>query len=76
MSLKKRHFYKGFLKDSYNKNKLMVKKKDDNNLLNTLKNHSQFFKCGIQKLWKFKVCTFENLECQNFKIVLPHINGV
>jgi len=35
--IKKGHFYKGLSKDSYNKNKLMVKKWDDNNLLNTLK---------------------------------------
>jgi hypothetical protein len=40
----------------------MVKKWDDNNLLNTLKNHSQFQKCGILKLWKFKICTLKNLE--------------
>jgi len=32
----KRHFYKGFSKDSYNRIKLVVKKWDDNNLLNTL----------------------------------------
>jgi len=30
-------FYKGFSKDPYKINKLMIKKLDDNNLLNTLK---------------------------------------
>jgi len=54
----------------------MVKKWDDNNLLDTLKKHSNFFKNGVLKLWKFKVSTFENLEFQDFKGVLPHINGV
>jgi hypothetical protein len=52
----------------------MVKKWDDNNLLDTLKKHSQFQKCGILKLWKFKICTFENLKVQNFMSALPHIN--
>ncbi len=74
--IKKWHFYKGLLKDSYTTNKLMVKKWDDNNLLHTLKKHSQFQKCGILKLWKFKVCTFEISEFQEFKSVLPHINEV
>jgi len=74
--IKKRHFYKEFSKDSYNKNKLMVKNMNDNNLLDTLKKNSQFQKCGILEFWKFKICTFENLEFQNFKSVLPHINGV
>jgi hypothetical protein len=46
--IKKGHFYKGFPKDSYNRNKLMVKKNMiDNNLLDTLKKNSQFQKCGI-----------------------------
>jgi hypothetical protein len=49
---------------------------DDNSLLDTLKKHSQFKKCGILNLWKFKVCTLENSKLQNFKSVLPHINGV
>jgi len=44
--IKKGYFYKGFSKDSYNRNKLMVKKWDDNNLLNTLK----------------KICNFKNVE--------------
>jgi hypothetical protein len=48
--IKKGHFYKGLSKDSYNRNKLMVKNMGDNNLLNTLKKHSQFQKCGILKL--------------------------
>jgi len=61
--IKKGHFYK-LSKDSYNKNKLMLKKWYHNNLLNTLKKYSQFFKCGILKPWKFKVCTFENSEFQ------------
>jgi hypothetical protein len=30
------HFYKGLSKDSYNRNKFMVKNWDNNNLLNTL----------------------------------------
>jgi len=54
----------------------VVKIWDDSNLLNKLKKHSQFKKCGILKLWKFKVCTFKNLEFQNFKSALSHINGV
>jgi hypothetical protein len=45
-------------------------------MLNTLKKNSQFQKCGILKLWKFKVCTFENSKFENFKSVLPHINGI
>jgi len=48
--IKKGHFYKGISKDSYNIKKIDGKKNDDNNLLNTLKNHSQFQKCGILKL--------------------------
>jgi len=36
----------------------------DNNLLDTLKKHSQFQKCEILKLWKFKVCT--HLKIHNF----------
>jgi hypothetical protein len=35
--IRKRHFYKRLSKNSYNKKKLMVKKLDDNNLLNKLK---------------------------------------
>jgi hypothetical protein len=54
----------------------MVKKWNDNNPLKTLTKHSQFQNFGILKLWKFKVCIFENLEVQNFKSALPHINGV
>ncbi len=64
---KKGHFYKGLLEDSYNINKLMVKKWDDNKILNTLKKHSQFQKCGILKKIKFQVCTFEDSEFQNFE---------
>jgi len=48
--IKKGHFYKGLSQDSYNKIKLMVKKKDDNNLLDTLKKNSQFQKCENLKL--------------------------
>ncbi len=65
--IKKGHFYKWLSK---------VKKWDDSNLLDTLLKNSQFQKCEILKLWKFKVCTFENSEFQNFKSALPHINGV
>jgi hypothetical protein len=36
--IKKGHFSKKLSKHSYNRNKLMVKKKSDNNLLDTLKN--------------------------------------
>jgi len=73
--IKKGHLYKGLSKESYNRSKLMVKKWDDNNLLDTKKTIT------ISKMWssktlKFKVCTFEKLELQNFKNVLPHINGV
>jgi hypothetical protein len=74
--MKKTYFYKRLSKDSYNRNKLMVKNMSNNNLLDTLEKYSQFQKCGILKLWKFKVCTLENLEFQNFKSVLPHINEV
>jgi len=35
-SIQKGHFYKGLSKDSYNKIKLIVKKLDNNNLLDTL----------------------------------------
>ncbi len=35
--IKKGNFYKRLSKDSYNKNKLLVKKWDDNNLLDTVK---------------------------------------
>jgi hypothetical protein len=45
MSLKKNIF----TKDLYDKNKLMVKNMNDNNLLNTLKKHPQFQKCEILK---------------------------
>jgi hypothetical protein len=51
----------------------MIKKWDDNSLLDTLEKHSQFQKFAILKLWKFKVCTFENSNFQNVKNVLPHI---
>jgi hypothetical protein len=32
--------------------------------LDTLKKHSKFQKCGILKLWKFKICTLENSNFQ------------
>jgi hypothetical protein len=48
--IEKKHFYKRLSKDSYNRNKLMVKNMSDNNLLDTLKKHSQFQECGILKL--------------------------
>ncbi len=70
---KKGHFYKGLSEDSYNINRLMVKKWNDNNLLDTLKKHSQFQKCGILKFWKFQVCTFENSKFQKFEKVFYHI---
>jgi hypothetical protein len=66
--IKKGHFYEGLSQDSYNKSKLMVKKRDDNDLLDTLKKKSQFQKCEILKLWKFKICTHENyVNIQNFQ---------
>jgi hypothetical protein len=40
--IKKGPFYKGISKDSYNKNKLMVTKWDDNNLFDTLKKIHNF----------------------------------
>jgi len=40
----------------------MVKIWDNNNLLYTLKKHSQFQNFGILKVWKFKVCTFEKFR--------------
>ncbi len=48
--IKKGHFYEGLSQDSYNKSKLMVKKRDDNDLLDTLKKKSQFQKFEILKL--------------------------
>jgi hypothetical protein len=54
----------------------MVKKWDDNNLLDTLKKYSQLKKCGLLKLKKFKVYTFENWKFEDFKSVLPRISGV
>jgi hypothetical protein len=49
---------------------------NDNNLVvDTLKNHSQFQKCGTLKLWEFKVCPFQISKFQNFKSALPHIMG-
>jgi len=53
--IKKGHIYKGLSKDSYNRSTLMVKKWDDNNLLDTLKKHLQFQKCGVLKFWKFRI---------------------
>ncbi len=52
--IKKGHFYKGLWKDSYNRNELKVKNRDDNNLLDTLKKHSQFQNGGFKN--------FENSE--------------
>jgi len=62
--IKKGHFYNGLSKDSYNRNNFMVKKWDDNNLLNAPKNHSQF-----------QNVDFKTLKIQNFKTsrVLYHI---
>ncbi len=48
--IKKTYFYKRLSKDSYNRNKLLVKNMGDNNLLDTLEKYSQFQKCGILKL--------------------------
>jgi hypothetical protein len=42
--IKKGHFYKGLSKDSYNRNKFMVKIWDNNNLLYTLKKIHNFKK--------------------------------
>jgi hypothetical protein len=74
--IKKGNFYKGISKDSYNRSKLMVKIWNDNNLLENFVKYSKIQTCGILKLWKFKVYTFGNLEFQNFKNSLAHINGV
>ncbi len=74
--VKKWQFYRGPSKDLYNKIKLMVKKWNDNNLLDTLKKNSQFQNFGILKLWKWKICTLENLISQKFNNVLLHINVV
>ncbi len=48
--MKNFYHYKGLSKDSYNRNKLMVKKWNDNNPLKTLKKHSQFQNFGILKV--------------------------
>jgi len=74
--IKKWNFYKRLSKHSNNKNKLMVKIWDDNNLLEMLKKHSQFPKFGILELWKFKIYTLENSKLQNLKNVLPYTNRV
>ncbi len=58
------------------RSKHIQKNEKGNWMLETLKKHSQFKKCENLKLWKFKVCTFENSECQNFKSAWPHINVV
>ncbi len=71
--IKKGHFYKGLSKDSYNKGSWWLEIWNYNNVSGTLKKQSIFLKCGILKLWGFKVCTFKNLEFQNLKNVLPHI---
>ncbi len=68
MSLKKGHFYKGLSKDSYNKVSSWWKIWDDNNLIDTLKKHSQFQKFGILKLWKFKVCTRESMVSKHLSV--------
>jgi hypothetical protein len=52
--IKKGHFHKGLLRDSYNRKQNDGKKWNDNNLLDPLEKYSQFQKCGILKLWKFK----------------------
>jgi transcription initiation factor IIF auxiliary subunit len=54
--IKKRHFYKEFSKDSYNKNKLMVKNMNENNLLDTLKK-----KFTISKMWNFRILKIQNM---------------
>jgi hypothetical protein len=41
------NFAKDYQKDSYNKRILIEKNMDDKNILNTLRIHSYFFKCGI-----------------------------
>jgi hypothetical protein len=66
--IKKWNFYKRLSKHSNNKNKLMVKIWDDNNLLEMLKKHSQFQKFGILKLWKFKVCTRESMVSKHLSV--------
>ncbi len=72
---KKGHFYKGLPKDSYNRNKLMIKNMSDNNLLDTLKK-IQKFKMWNLKIENSKYVTFKKLKIENFKNALSHINGV
>jgi hypothetical protein len=59
--IKKEDFYKGLSKDSYNIINWWFKIWDDNNLLDTLKNHLKSQKWGILKLWKFKISKLQ--EC-------------
>ncbi len=73
-SLKKDIFTKDFQR-AHNRNKLMIKEWDDNNLLDTLKKRFTFSKMWNSKTLKIQR-TIENLEFQNFKSALPHINGV
>jgi len=48
------NFAKDYQMDSYNKRIFIEKKKDDKNILGTLKKHSYFQKCGILKLKKIQ----------------------
>jgi hypothetical protein len=70
--IKKRHFYKEFSKDSYNKNKLMVKNMNENNLLDTLKKFHNFKNMEFKN---FENSKYVHLKIQNFKTskVLYHI---
>jgi hypothetical protein len=49
------------------------KNKGDVNWLPTLKMHSPFEICGIWNSWKLKIYW---IEFEDFKSLLPHVNGV
>jgi hypothetical protein len=56
--------------------KFIKKHIDDKNILATFKKHSYFYKCGIIKILKIQKSFKIASKFQNFKIPLPHINGL
>jgi len=66
------NFTKDYVKDSYSNIILMVKKRNDNNLLPKFKKHSQFKRYKILNFLKFKIF----FKILNFKNPLAHVNGL
>jgi hypothetical protein len=62
LSLNKDIFTKSFQRTHIIKSKLMGKKWDDNNLLDTLKKHSQF-----KKMWNSKTSKIQSIYTWKFK---------